>query len=265
MSLKNDIVKQYDRNKNWSEKDRDVAKQSELARALVNKCKIKLLQKVTSLCSIESVLDLCCGRGPDIPKYLSFNMERYIGTDISIGALKEARARFDQIKAKKAVSFKYFTLVQADLTAVNLKLKAQVDLAIIHLAIHYLVDHTEHLFKTLRNCLLKNGLIIVSFLDKQVITSKDLKLPDYVTIKHIDENYYEYSFDGFLHKIQERYVSKMDLLVLFQSNGFTLVEQGPFEILISEESVANKIMTETAAAMDKSLTGLMSFFIFKYS
>eukprot|EP01126_Amoeba_proteus_P006415 TRINITY_DN12244_c0_g1_i3.p1 TRINITY_DN12244_c0_g1~~TRINITY_DN12244_c0_g1_i3.p1 ORF type:complete len:103 (+),score=20.09 TRINITY_DN12244_c0_g1_i3:129-437(+) len=63
-----------------------------------NQIKKDMISAFARLLQAETLLDLCCGRGGDIHKWLAVPSLRYVkGIDIADVELKEARERFTNI------------------------------------------------------------------------------------------------------------------------------------------------------------------------
>ena len=161
----------------------------------VNGCiKSILIQNTLSSMSLRKfkVLDLCCGHGGDINKWLnntSYECEEYVGVDIAHAALNDFISnRLEQHRHKSKVS----KLVTADmgrdcltttpLPTYNMKQKSwsnvpplseaeHFDIISCQFAIHYMfqsLDRAEHFFDQIQRHLRDGGRLIVTTVDSRV-------------------------------------------------------------------------------------------------
>ena len=160
-----------------------------------------LIQNTLSSMSLRSfkVLDLCCGHGGDINKWLNnaaFNCEEYVGVDIAHAALNDFISnRLEQHKMKSKVS-KLITadmgkdcLTTTSLPTYMMKEKSWstmpplsgsecFDVISCQFAIHYMfqsVDRAQHFFKQIQRHLKEKGRFIVTTVDSRVFLELVMK------------------------------------------------------------------------------------------
>lgn len=84
------------------------------------------------------VLDLACGRGGDLPKLRTFDVE-YHGVDVADQALAEATRRFSEMCMQGTI-----TTYCGDAATVELPPALQADVAIMNFALHYFTGSEKH-------------------------------------------------------------------------------------------------------------------------
>lgn len=89
------------------------------------------------------VVDLACGRGGDLRKWVDVGASRVIGVDISAAALQEARARWHALQKPLPCEFHHVTT----LTVAPWEAEVPADVVTCMFALHYFFG-TEHAAKT---------------------------------------------------------------------------------------------------------------------
>lgn len=140
--------------------------------------KAKLTQDVSERKASLSVLDLCCGKGADLYKWNQVGATHYVGIDIAINRLREAR---DEIYNPKKHHFGGF-LKEADLGVVKIKRdfppqikQLSFDIVSCQFSAHYLFQTEEKLRTFLENVtgqLKVGGFFIGTTPDSEVLVSK---------------------------------------------------------------------------------------------
>jgi len=129
-----------------------------------------------------SVLDLCCGRGGDLPKYFQSRVKIYVGSDIAEELLQNAMDRLEKITQEKfsGNNTKCF-LIQDDLsspTSVLLKkIPDQVffDIVACQFALHYHFETEDKIRKFLSNVVAKlnpGGFFFGTIIDADVLVKR---------------------------------------------------------------------------------------------
>jgi SAM-dependent methyltransferase len=166
--------------RHYDQKKISSAKQSgiEALRRLNNEAKRTLIEKYVSKQSI--VLDLACGHGQDMLKYLDQNVQEFIGVDISGEEIKEANRRYllyqNQSKHKtlpRSLQFFSGNLLESE-TFEKLGSK-QFDIVSIQLAIHYCIASepiTQKLLMHISEHLQSKGYFIGSTASCHFIANK---------------------------------------------------------------------------------------------
>ncbi|QDZ17584.1 mRNA (Guanine-N(7))-methyltransferase [Chloropicon primus] len=130
-----------------------------------NLIKAKLLKEFAQ--DADSLLDLCCGRGGDIHKWINCNVGKVLGVDISTMEIVEAKRRYLEAKKKRpgARLEAKFNHV-ACLGTKELDWGAKYDVVTCMFAIHYFFVSEEAiktLFRNVKATLKPGGYFIATF------------------------------------------------------------------------------------------------------
>lgn len=129
-----------------------------------------------------SVLDLCCGKGGDIQKYLIQNVSLYVGADLSANELKNAINRLEKKKAENKSNKKCkFIFIEEDVSDPNNHLMEKIeniyyfDLVSCQFALHYHFEKEDRVNAFLDNVTSKlcdGGYFIGTTVDANVIVKR---------------------------------------------------------------------------------------------
>ena len=114
----------------------------------------------------DSLLDMCCGRGGDIHKWIECNVGKVVGLDISPLEIVEAMRRYNEARKKRKTrleaSFKHVTCLGTKVLSWNTK----YDVVTCMFAIHYFFVSEESIkifFKNVASALKPGGHFIATF------------------------------------------------------------------------------------------------------
>ncbi len=128
-----------------------------------------------------SVVDLACGAGGDLGKYIGRNIDLYIGVDISQASVDEALRRFDQLSNRDHRPADYSAIiVQADLTEpIHYDIpEGSFQIAIMNFAMHYFFeseDSLNTLFGTVSSLLQVGGIFAGTMMDAGIVLRRVLQ------------------------------------------------------------------------------------------
>lgn len=147
-----------------------------------------------------SVLDLCCGKGGDLNKWVAVNVTSYVACDVAELSVKEAMKRYNDLSQ---APFRPFFLV-GDCFGVPvsnfLAAEQTFDVVSCQFAIHYAFESEDRVRMLLRNVterLKPGGFFVGTTVDANVLVRK---------IRAVDGD--EISSNVYRIKLDERFVSK---------------------------------------------------------
>lgn len=212
----------------------------------------------------NSLLDLACGKGGDIHKWISLGIKYVKGYDLDLGSIKEARSRYNKIKTKKGK----FTFTHIDLSNTIIEPKMKFDMVTCFFAIHYFFKNEitfMYLISNIVNNIKKHGYFMMTTfseeklkeinykVDTEIFKVKALDIKDKVFGRSISV----WIKDSVLDKEREEYIVPFKYLVNKLSEyDIQLVESGNFkDFYNSKKHKLNKI--------EKLLSFLNTYAIFK--
>jgi mRNA (guanine-N7-)-methyltransferase len=234
-----------------------------------NNVKRELYDKYTR--DINKLLDLACGKGGDLDKWVSNNIKSVVGYDINERSILEARRRVNEYKYP--INTKVDVNVR-DLSRNVIDGNKDCDVVTSMFAFHYFFE-TEETFNTIMksidNNLKEDGYFIGAMFDgesiRNVLKNNVYILKDKDDIKFKIEAYNQLNDNAFGNKISvylkdtvldepmDEYVVYFDKFVsLMKERGYELVESKMFKDL-DEKSKMNII--------EKSVSYLNRYFVFK--
>lgn len=188
----------------------------------------------------DTVLDLCCGSGGDLTKYIHVGIRTWAGYDMVAGCVHRAKMRVESIRPNFAVTLHVTDLREKDVVA------GAYSAASCQFAIHYFFGCETHLINFLTNvCVRPNGYFIVTTVDAAVLKKHVLadkkQYPKSIRIGHASVQLvsppdweapfgvaYTFAHPDAVDGVTE-YVVRPDVLMRYaQSVGLTCVFQGNF-------------------------------------
>jgi mRNA (guanine-N7-)-methyltransferase len=152
-----------------------------------------------------SLLDIACGRGGDIHKWINFNISKINGIDNHANSIIEAKRRLFQIQKNKQTKYNYFfhnfNILDPDiLLKLNTKDNNQIyDIVSCQFALHYFCEDNsklDHVLNIVSQKLSKNGLFIGTASDGDLIYNnlleKNIIIPILNIIKNSNNSYLYY-------------------------------------------------------------------------
>jgi hypothetical protein len=234
-----------------------------------NNVKRQLYDKYTK--NIDKLLDLACGKGGDLDKWVSNNIKYVVGYDIDEKSVLEAQRRVREYKMP--INTKVEVHVK-DLSKNVIEGNKDCDVVTSMFAFHYFFE-TEETFNTIMksidNNLKDGGYFMGAMFDgeslKRVLKNGEYTLMDKKDVK-FNINVYKpltddifgnkigvYLKDTVLDKPMDEYVVYFDKFVnIMKSRGYELIESKMFNEL-DENSRLNSI--------EKGVSYLNRFFVFK--
>lgn len=185
-----------------------------------------------------SIADLACGRGGDITKWSKYNIEKYLGVDISINSIRNA---IERCKTKKYMTKCYRFICHDISTPINNNhyikpyfnnYKNSFDIISIQFAIHYLFKShqtLQGLMNNILNLIKSGGYLIFTTIDSQFLSNLFKETDEYLgkmgIKREINNKNVIFSTDVMKIKIDKKnaYMWENQTLPLFGSEySFTL-------------------------------------------
>jgi len=214
-----------------------------------NNIKKELIKKYAS--NSEKVIDLCCGKGGDMHKWIKSNIKYVIGYDINEDYLKEANIRYSKINKQKTYIKIIYRKIDLGKQIINIEDK-KADVITCNFALHYFFENRktfDTFIKSITNNLKINGYFIGTIFDGISVLSK-----------LNNKNYYHYEKffkiekikigntlfgneikvylkDSIIDNISYEYLVFFGMFVAeMEKIGFTLVDSKLFEELVKDNS-----------------------------
>ncbi len=234
-----------------------------------NNVKRQLYDKYTK--NIDKLLDLACGKGGDLDKWVSNNVKHVVGYDIDEKSILEAQRRVREYKSSINTQVEVYV---KDLSKNVIEGSKDCDVVTSMFAFHYFFE-TEDTFNTIMksidNNLKEGGYFMGAMFDgeslRRVLKDGDYTLMDKNEVKFNINVYKPLTDNAFGNKIgvylkdtvldepMDEYVVYFDKFVdIMKSRGYELVESKMFNEL-DENSKLNKV--------EKGVSYLNRFFVFK--
>lgn len=219
----------------------------------------------------EKLIDLCCGKGGDMYKWVNSNIKIVIGYDINEEYIKEANLRYSKIKKNTNIEIIYKN-VDLRKQIINTEFK-KVSIITCNFALHYFFEN-KYIFntfiKSVTNNLNINGYFIGTIFDGASVINKlnncnSYNYKDFFKIDKMDiENKLfgnkikVYLKDSIIQEVSCEYLIIFGLFVYeMEKNGFILIDSKMFEELDNENEYNLK-------DYEKEFSFLNRYFVFKY-
>lgn len=185
----------------------------------------------------NSLLDLACGKGGDLHKWISLDIKKVKAYDIDLASIKEARSRYNKIKTKKGT----FTFTHTDLSNTIIQPKIKFDMVTCFFAIHYFFKNEitfMYLISNIVNNIKKNGYFMMTTFSEEKLKEINYKVdteifkvnPIDIKDKVFGRSISVWIKDSVLDKEREEYVVPFKYLVNKLSEyDIELVESGNFK------------------------------------
>ena len=226
-----------------------------------NKIKEKLYNTYCN--NINSLIELCSGKGGDINKWEFNQIKNIYGYDISSKNLDECNNRYNELKKKTNQKLNYnFYNMDLSCKNVDIIIKQQtqnVDVICCHFAIHYFLEserHFENFIKIIDSCLDNNGIFIISYMDSLLLHPILKANNNFIykinngnivySIKHTNTslgffgNKIKMYLDGnnILNEISEEYLVNSNFLLSYMTKrGYTCIESKYFKDINPQHSL----------------------------
>lgn len=221
----------------------------------------------------EKLIDMCCGKGGDMHKWINSNIKYVIGYDINKEYIEEAKIRYSKIN-KKDTDIKIIYK--------NIDLRKQVidneygkvNIITCNFAMHYFFknENTFNTFiKSIINNLKNNGYFIGTIFDGLSILNKldnknyynynDFFKIDKINIGNtlLGNKIKVFLKDSIIDNISNEYLIPFGLFIVeMEKHGFILIDSKMFEVL--EKDYKYKLED-----YEKEFSFLNRYFIFKYT
>lgn len=251
------------------EKNREKSKFYNMQR-FHNDIKRKLINKYGSECS--NLIDLGCGKGGDIHKWIDNNIKKVIGYDINEDYLKEARKRFDNIKKEKNTNIE-IDFQKIDLTKNVIPTESvKSDIITANFCLHYFFKDRKTfniLKKSVTNNLKNGGYFIGTIFDGKSLShilndNNNMQFNDLFKIKKVNienktfgDEIEVYLKDTIIENISNEYLIYFGkFLVEMEKSDYILVDTKMFYEEIS--NYKNKLQDH-----EKKFSYLNRYFVFK--
>lgn len=175
----------------------------------------------------NSVLDLACGKGGDLPKYIDSNIKYIEGYDINADSIEQANKRKEHFLGKVICKNFNINLHQNDLLTNPVSSDVKFDLVTCNFAYHYFYKSPECITKSIIDNTRKGSVLILSLLDSDKISLCD---QEELKIEMVDqERISVYIKDSVLNEPTVEYlVPKKPLVEYFKNIGFGLIQDQNF-------------------------------------
>jgi mRNA (guanine-N7-)-methyltransferase len=235
-----------------------------------NAVKRQLYDKYTK--NIGKLLDLACGKGGDLDKWVSNNIGHVIGYDINEKSITEAKRRVNEYRFPKKTEVELYV---KDLSRNVIEGNGDCDVVTSMFAFHYFFETKETfdtIMKSIDNNLKPGGCFIGTMFDgesiKNILKDGLYTLKDGDDIKFNIEAYKTLNENAFGNKIgvylkdtvldepMDEYVVYFDKFVeMMKLRGYELEESKMFEDIDLDKSRLNDI--------EKKISYLNRYFVFK--
>lgn len=234
-----------------------------------NNIKRQLYDKYTK--NIDKLLDLACGKGGDLDKWVSNNIKKVVGYDIDEKSIIEAQRRVREYRNPINTQVEVFV---KDLSRNVISGNKDCDVVTSMFAFHYFFE-TEETFNTIMksidNNLKEGGYFIGALFDgdsiRKILKNGEYVLKDNNELKFSINAYEKLNDNAFSNKISvylkdtvldvpmDEYIVDFDKFVdLMKNRGYDLVESKMFSEL-DTNSILNDI--------EKGVSYLNRYFVFK--
>jgi hypothetical protein len=232
--------------------------------------KRQLYDKYTK--NIDKLLDLACGKGGDLDKWVSNNIGHVIGYDINEKSIIEANRRVNEYRFPKKTKVELYV---KDLSRNVIEGNGDCDVVTSMFAFHYFFeskDTFDTIMRSIDNNLKHGGYFIGTMFDgnsiKNILQNSFYTVKDGDDIKFNIEAYKPLNDNPFGNKIgvylkdtvldepMDEYVVYFDKFVdIMKSRGYELEESKMFEDIDLDKSRLNNV--------EKSVSYLNRYFVFK--
>lgn len=195
----------------------------------------------------NSLLDLACGKGGDMHKWISNKIKLVKGYDIDKDSIKEAKLRYAKIKNKDKGKF---TFQQIDLSNTIIEPKIKFDVVSCFFAIHYFFKNEitfMYFISNIINNIKKNGYFMMSTFSEDKLKELNYKVNtetfkvNPINIKSnkiFGKSISVWIKDSVLDKEREEYVVPFNYLVAKLSEyNIQLVKSGNFRDFYNHKKI----------------------------
>ncbi len=205
--------------------------QTAYLRALNNSVKFKaintILQKLEAHEKPITVIDLACGRGGDIVKFLkNVCVKRYLGVDISKTSIDEAKNRYGTHMNGCKISLAICNLQQSFPPS----RPSSVDFVFCAFAIHYFFSNT--IFQRVSRCLRGGGTFLFLKINKERLVEMDGHSTKNLRIRVINEKSYDFFLRGSVD-CTEHFVVDSEIFEYAENNSFEVKQICSFVVFFS--------------------------------
>ena len=223
--------------------------------------------------NINKLLDLACGKGGDLDKWISNNIKHVIGYDIDEKSIIEAKRRITERSIDRQIKVDVYV---KDLSKNIIEGNRDCDVITSMFAFHYFfksIDTFDVIMKTIDNNLKAGGYFIGTMFDgksiRDVLKNGDYVLEDNSDVKFTIKSYDSLTDDLFGNKISvylkdtvldvpmDEYIVDFDKFVdVMKMRGYELIETKMFnELNLDGKNRLNNV--------ELSVSNLNRFFVFK--
>jgi len=234
----------------------------ERMRRFHNKVKEFLYNKYCK--NVDTLLELCSGRGGDMHKWFYNNVKNVDGYDISFKNIEECKRRYDSSKKITNCNFYKLDLSRDDSVDIiynnlsrddsvdiiynNLSSDKKYDTVCCHFGIHYFFDSEkslENIINILDTCLKDGGYFVVSFMDNGNL---DSLFGDKTTISYEENNEIVYMLE---RKMNGNSIYGNSLKITL--NGNNILGEGSDEWIIDFDNFRNTMLNKGYTCIDTQL------------
>lgn len=195
-----------------------------IKRFIINKYKPK---------SYGSVLDVACGKGGDLHKYINSNFNYIEGYDINEDSIKEAKRRASEaMNSNKNKNLEIVLKVQ-DLNKTPINSSRKFDMVVCNFAFHYLYKKMDLFLKNVMNNTKSGSIITLSFFNNSLL--KNIKTETYEIKKTGTSKVCVWIKDSVLNKKETEDIVDLPVMIeYFLSNGLVLLDNMNFSELYKD-------------------------------
>lgn len=217
---------------------------------------------INEFCSNKTLIDLSCGRGGDIQKWIDYGVRYVEGYDINITSITEAKLRCE--KALSIPNFKNynFEFIELDLNNNEINDGPKVNSMSNFFAIHYFVDNLNNFLKnTVNKRLMKDGYFLCTMIDlekaKKINKINDSKFKLEFKDSHTISIYINDTIVS--EEREEVLIEKNKFISQMKENDLELVKEVSFEDMYQEWFSKKNFLDE----VEQQLSFIHTFYVFK--
>jgi len=253
---------------NWLKPKRENSEFFDMRR-FHNWIKRKILFEYSS--SNGNLLDLACGKGGDIYKWVDNNIRYIEGYDVDTESIKNAIQRYEKVITKPTSKNFNYKFIEKDLSKETIETSVEFDLASCFFAIHYFFENKNKLTNFIKN--LKNikngGYFTVTTLCSEKLKDinysldcSDINIKNYIkndNEEQIGDSISVYIKDSVLDQERKEFIVEYNYFINFmKDNGFTLMETKLFKEYYNEWTENNNSMNK----VEKTYSFLNRMYVF---
>lgn len=200
-------------------------------RGFHNAIKRTLLEDAMKRETTKTILDIGCGVGGDLLKYIQCGATYVLGVDIDLESIEEAKRRLQGVKVPQGMRIQFYAVKDTARDLTSLLLPKTIGVISCQFAMHFIWDAlTPEFFAVLRRSMVQDGVFIGTILNGDMLAKalgdkEATRTEHYVARK--DGEYVDFQLLGntrfFDKPSRELILYSEDVIGRFMDNGFSLV------------------------------------------